>query len=325
MGKLLFISGDTQDYLADSLFHGLRSVLGSDAIDFPRRDPLYRSYGADRLRHLYGRGFTLYGLLDDLEVDRSDVPGRIAGGEFETVVIGDIWRAFGWWVQVMPQRARTRIAVVDGADLPLIYPYAPTWLRVPGHWTLPRAHRRVPYFKRELTRWTLPRARLRPIAFSIPAEKLVADPPPKSRLFQSHIVDPDVARRVGDGSTAYRFEVEEEYYADLRSARFGITTRKGGWETLRHYEIAANGTVPCFRRLDRKPRTCAPHGLGPHNSIGYSSYSDLMARIEALDDAGYARLQAGAMAWAQANTTEARARELLAQIGHPLPDASTRS
>lgn len=318
MAKLLFLTADTSDYLADSMFHGLRSVLGADAVDFPRRDALYKSYGGDRLARLYGRGFTLYGLLEELEVDRSDITERIGRGEFATVVIGDIWRAYGWWAQLAPQARRTRMAVLDGTDLPLIYPYAPTWLRERAHWGLPRAHRRVPYFKREITPWTVPSRALRPIAFSVPAEKVVTEPPAKSRLFQSHIVDPEVAREHAGGATGYRFEEEAAYYEDLRSARFGITTRKGGWETLRHYEIAANGAVPCFKGLDRKPSRCAPHGLGPSNSVSYTSHADLMRKVGDIDDAEYARLQRGAMAWARANTTEERARTFLARIGHPL-------
>jgi len=37
--------------------------------------------------------------------------------------------------------------------------------------------------------------------------------------------------------------------------------KRGGWDCLRHYEIAAAGAVPCVRQLEGKPSSCAPHGL----------------------------------------------------------------
>jgi hypothetical protein len=34
-GRILMLFGDSEDYLADSLFHGLRTLLGEDAVDYP--------------------------------------------------------------------------------------------------------------------------------------------------------------------------------------------------------------------------------------------------------------------------------------------------
>jgi hypothetical protein len=84
---------------------------------------------------------------------------------------------------------------------------------------------------------------------------------------------------------------------------------------MRHYEIAANGTVPCFRNLDRKPAQCAPHGLTEENCVPYRDYADLVRKLDAIDDERYAALQAGALAWARANTTRRRAREFLGVLG----------
>src|SRR5204863_8665429 len=89
----------------------------------------------------------------------------------------------------------------------------------------------------------------------------------KANLLPRHIVDPEVRARVAGASAAYAFDSEADYYADLQRARFGITTRRSGWDCLRHYEIAANGAVPCFRDLTLKASTCAPHGLGDDNSV----------------------------------------------------------
>jgi hypothetical protein len=330
--SVLFLTGDTDDYLSDSLFHGLRTLLGPQVVDFPKRVISYRSY--PDVDGLYGRGFTLYGLLEDEPIERRLAMDRARQGDFDLIVFGDIWRYFGSFVELLPWLDRSRVAFLDGADYPAPYPYGSSFWRVPQWWTLPRAHRRGTYFKRELTPATaqrryvvplpvavterLPFARsIRPTAFSIPEEKIVAKPPAKEKLFGSHIVDEEVAVGLGAASS-HVFEREADYYRDLQVSRFGITTKRAGWDCLRHYEIAANGAVPCFRDLDRKPPRCAPHGLRDGvNSLNYKDADDLMRRVESIGDDEYERLQAGALEWARANSTRQRAVELLNEMGFP--------
>jgi hypothetical protein len=115
--------------------------------------------------------------------------------------------------------------------------------------------------------------------------------------------------------TSYAFEDEADYYADLQAARFGITVRRAGWDCLRHYELAANGCVPCFRSLDEKPPRCAPHGLDDTNCVCYHDYDELMRVLESIDEPCYRSLQEGALAWAHANTTERRAQQFLISCG----------
>jgi hypothetical protein len=212
-----------------------------------------------------------------------------------------------------------------------MYPYGGRWWRHPLWWTLPRAHKRFPYFKREFLpetyrdrcfRLIAPRVASRlpilrgiqPISYAIPAEKIVAGKPEKSQTFATHIVDDDVARHVEGARSSYAFTGEEEYYGDLQRSRFAITTRRAGWDCLRHYEIAANGTVPCFKDLDAKPDTCAPHGLNHANCVIYSSYEDLRSQIDRMTDSEYDSLQRGALEWARNNSTVERAKQLLMRV-----------
>ena len=67
MTSVLFLHANAEDYLADSLLHGLRSLLGADVVDVPRRDSLYAVEDQSRV---YGRGFTLYGTLPEIDVWR---------------------------------------------------------------------------------------------------------------------------------------------------------------------------------------------------------------------------------------------------------------
>ena len=333
MPRVLFLGSGHDDFLADGLLHGLRSLLGADAVDLPRIDHLYADHPDERRPVLHGMGFTLAGLLgDDRDVDRARALYRAADGAFDLVVFADIWRNFGAYVQWMPvlRKAGVPMAVVDTGDRIEPYPYSGLWWRVRHWWLLPRAHNRTHFFKREITPWTAwfrtfllvpgPIAsrfvlrEMREISFSIPAAQIVEEPPHKSKDWPAHVVDPDVAPRVG-AQTAYAFEDAAAYHADLRAARFGVTTKKAGWDALRHYEIAAAGAVPCFRDLDRKPPRCAPHGLDRTNCVIYRDADDLIAQTGALDDAAYARLQQGALAWARRSTTEVRARQFLEACG----------
>src|SRR3954451_2884182 len=88
--RVLFINPGLEDYLADGVFHGLRTLLGADAIDFSKAEYLYESASSTVRDRLRGHGFTLYGLLPELEVDRDHVFPRAYYGEFDLVIFGDL-------------------------------------------------------------------------------------------------------------------------------------------------------------------------------------------------------------------------------------------
>ncbi len=310
MPRILFLANPHPvDYVADGLFHGLRTLLGADVVDYPRRDALYAGEAGT---HIYGKGFGLYGLLDDIEVDRDNVFER----DWDLVVPAVMWREWDWWIRAWRTFGDSvRYAPVDGSDLPFMYPYGPAWVR-PWRWPLPRAHTRGVYFKREWRRWSIPpRVHLEPLAISYPREKMVDAISEKTQDFQTHVVDLEVGERIGrelDHERQHIFDNEGDYLADLRSARFGVTIKRQGWDALRHYEIAGAGTVPVFRDLADKPATCSPHGLVPgRNCLAYTDADDLFAQTKALTGAAYDELVAGSLEWAYANSTAERARFFL--------------
>lgn len=81
-----------------------------------------------------------------------------------------------------------------------------------------------------------------------------------------YVVDKDVlnfktaavAALVPGKLDTYKFNStqEKEYHKMYQSSLFAITTKKGGWDCLRHYEIIANGCIPIFKNLDNCPSTC---------------------------------------------------------------------
>ncbi len=328
--KVLFLATEQEDYLSDSLLVGLRKLFGEHCIDVPMARRLYKDYDEDS--ELYGNGFTLYRVLEPMQIDRNNVEARLRAGDFDLVVFGSIWEQYDYFVEVQHLLNPDQTLIFDGADSERVVPYAGRWFYSPGFSSLPKPQFRFKYFKREwttksrfsvfaaalpdwATRLFPPHGNLNKTAFSIPANKIVTKRPVKTKDFPSHIVDGELAALLGGQDTGYKFTREEDYYNDLRTSKFGITTKRSGWDCLRHYEIAANCAVPCFRDLDLKPATCAPHGLNAMNSISYRNASDLLTRIDSLSENEYIELQSGAMAWVVEHSCEARARQLISSVG----------
>lgn len=83
-----------------------------------------------------------------------------------------------------------------------------------------------------------------PLQFCIPEVKIVREIPTKDRDFAFIIP--------GDRRT-YIYKNEEAYYRDYQRSYYALTTKKEGWDCLRHYEILANGCIPYFVDLDNCP------------------------------------------------------------------------
>jgi hypothetical protein len=332
--QILFITPNCEDYLADGLLHGFKSLFSNQVVDFPRSEYMYKS-SVDDKHLLYGRGFTLYRTIDEQPVDRFHIKKKLFEGYFDLIVFSDIFRHFGLFVELYPYLSYENTAIIDGNDSVRPYPFGMSYfLKKPELWSLPKAHKHFRYFKREWTTETIRflwykfpplwASRYLPVpktfrrtSFSFPADKIVQELPKKTKLFPKHIIDPEVVANMPDSKVSYAFTDEAEYYADLQSSKFGITTKKAGWDCLRHYEIAANGAVPCFRDLDKKEDTCAPHGLDQSNCIIYHNFDDLMHKIQNLGDAEYTDMQKRSLQWVRQNTTEIRVKQLLAEFNLP--------
>jgi len=234
--RILFISaGRSPDYLCDMLFHGLRSELGADAVDVERSWYMYaEEFGEGRndRSKLYGRGFTIFGLLpSDSDVDRSDIQQKIRTRYFDFVVYGSIHRCASYIRDVLLAYPAERILFVDGEDQTTI---------------ITQLLGRGIYFKRELAAST---PEVLPIQFAIPEERIGTVPQNKTKL--QAFVDPR-------NPQTYIYHDEAGYYGDYAESLFGITMKKAGWDCLRHYEIMANGCIPWFLNLEQCPAMTMP-------------------------------------------------------------------
>ncbi len=230
--RVLFISeAKSPDYQSDILFHGLRSLLGDDVIDCQRLDYMYKkTFENNQMAKaaLYGRGFTLYGLLDeDINVDRDDIRRKIARKHFDIVVYGSVHRCRDYLDDVLQAYNQSEIIFVDGEDEAdvLFYPLIGRGM----------------YYKRELMPALY--GMLKPISFGIPEEKICLESVKTKNIA---FIDPR------DKST-YIYQTEADYYSDYQESLFAYTMKKAGWDCLRHYEIIANHCMPIFIELDKCP------------------------------------------------------------------------
>ena len=325
--KILFFTSDLEDYLSDTLLHGFRSIFSEDVVDFPQKYCLYKDFKSNT-HSMHGNGFSIYHLLENIDIDRTFITRKIEKNYFDLIVFSNIDVHFGLVLKYLPYLHAGNTMIIDGADSPAIYPYSGFYWRRPYYWLLPKFHTKFKYYKREWSpqtvryRWFklipislckyLPEVKnLKKISFSISEDKIIKEPTKKEKLFGNHIVDDEIAKEITGSSVKYAFKDESAYYSDLQKSRFGITMKRSGWDCLRHYEIAANGTVPCFKNLSEKAETCAPHGLNSFNCIEYHHYKDLMEQINGLSESDYIKLQKGALNWVRKNSTTERVRSLL--------------
>lgn len=328
--KVLFLHHNQPDYLAESLFHGLRTLLRQNCVDVPRYDSMYVPL-TDKIRSkLRGYGFTLYGLLEDIpELAEARYFWQADLNYYDLIVVANIERQWPLFWELSSLVSPEKLVILDGGDAPRLFPYTSFKELLKRPLSLFTPVSGVKYFKRELLgegysygldqflprqvhQWIPKPQNTIPIAFSIPQEKIwEEDGILRTKDFPLHIVDSEVSMHVPGTSGQYAFRSEAEYYKDLRQSRFGVTTKRAGWDCLRHYELAANGCVLCFRDLDLKPETCAPHGLNEQNCIIYHSFEELKEKISTLTDEDYYHLQKMTYRWISANTTVERAKYFL--------------
>jgi hypothetical protein len=166
-----------------------------------------------------------------------------------------------------------------------------------------------------LSRKVYRRASLHKISFSIPEEKINYHATKKEKLFPMHIVDKELSSKLTNASFGYAFTKEQEYYHDLSTSKFGITTMRAGWDCMRHYEIAANGSVICFKNLASKPEKCAPHDLIPNiNCLNYENHEDLMNQLNHLSNSEYEKLRSNSLEWVKNKSTKAIAQNFIHDI-----------
>jgi len=242
--KILFVTnykqiaiasgGFINDFINDGVFHGLRELYGNDVVDSTKIVSLYTEFKNKIPRQNLWGGMTLFWLIDNDDVDRTDIESKIKNQYYDLIIYGAIKRCKDYYDLVIQHYPNNKIICIDGndeSDLDSLY------------------HRHL-YFKRELH---ITHPNLKPISCCIPESKFATKILPKTQEYGTVIP--------GDRST-YVFTDEQEYYDDYNKSYYGVTTRKaitGWWESLRTLEILANRCIPYFPELEKCPQNILTH------------------------------------------------------------------
>lgn len=234
--KVLFISiADLPDYQSDMVFHGLRTLLKENCVDSREMWYMYSGlkerYWNERAPEngkSYGRGFTICGLLDRIEIDRSNLEEKIKNKFFDKIIYGSIHRCQDYIQTVLSCYDKKDIIFIDGEDHP-------------DRIVVPLIDKGV-YYKRELM---FDSENLFPINFCVPEQLILSSIPEKTQ---------DYGTIIPGKIETYVFDDQESYYKDYQKSYYGLTFRKGGWDCLRHYEIMMNACMPYFPGLDECPK-----------------------------------------------------------------------
>lgn len=224
--KILYIAqGYSIDYQDDCLFIGLKELLGCDVVDINTKNLLYKSLDPAQPPNYYGRGFTVTRVLENDNTDRTDIGNKIKNNYFDYVVYGSVARCLDHFDYVNSCYPKSRIIMVDGED--------ETWFKTKFH------VEDYIYFKREKNS----NDKTIPISFAIPTMKL------KSPV----IKEKQLASLIPGNMSTYIYKDEDTYYNDYNISNFAITSKKSGWDCLRHYEILASNCIPLFFNLKNCP------------------------------------------------------------------------
>lgn len=220
--------GYINDYLNDTIFYGLYELqqegIIEEVVDSTPIISLYKSYQEQiPTQNLWG-GMTTFWLIENDNTNRNNIEEKIKNKYFDYIIYGAIRRCQDYYDLVKQYYPDNKIICIDGNDESDIDTNFCT---------------KHLYFKRELI-WVHPL--LKPISFSIPTSKLYNGEVSKIQLWGTVIPGK---------SETYIFKNEDDYYKDYQKSFYGVTTKKAGWDCMRHYEILANKCIPYFPDLDK--------------------------------------------------------------------------
>ena len=223
------LSEHYNDYLSNLLLHGLREHFDKEVIDFPGSWYLYKDESKKKKldsNKLWGKGFTLTNILNNYDlIDRNDIIKKIQTNFFDLVIYSSARRSTIFLDDVI--KFKNKVIFIDGEDDQFIDE---------------KLNKIGLYFKRELVK---DQKNLLPIQFAIPADKVLKDVNTKPKNLLAPLIP-------GKSST-YIYTNEVDYYRMYQESIFALTYKKGGWDTLRHYEILMNGCLPIFLDIQNCP------------------------------------------------------------------------
>ncbi len=241
--KLLVIQdASAPDYLADMISHFIYSNSLIDYSIHTNSHPEYIFNDFSQDIALYGKGFTLYrqvnykckDLLELLPTDR--IKENISRNYYDKIIWTSIRRCSIYLhLAIVSSYTRESLICIDGQDDQYL---AKIMGEVnPGEF--------VTYYKREIGR-IQDGLSVEPISFKFPHVHTLLD---TRNVKKTQVLAQCDPRFKG----TYVFTDEQSYYRNYSKSLFGFTTRKAGWDCLRHYEILACHCLPIFAGFEDIP------------------------------------------------------------------------
>ena len=222
--------GFINDYLNDLTFHGFyelyKSGFISEIVDSTPIVCLYKQYESNIPKQNIWGGMSSCWLIDNDDVDRSNINEKIKDKYYDIIIYGACRRCLGYYDIVSKVYDPKKVIMLDGND--------DSDIKYVGKNHI--------YFKRELYS---DYDSVLPISFSYPSIKLGNVNRNKTQDYGTVIP--------GDKST-YIFKEEQPYYDDYNKSFYGVTSKKAGWDCMRHYEILGNYCIPYFIGLENCPK-----------------------------------------------------------------------
>lgn len=284
------LQGDFQEII---ILRGLRSILGSLIIDYPRKKVLYGEFDESPLDELHGRGFTLCTTPIE-DINKRFDPAEITEKD---IIIYGVTNAYGITDYHEFNKLTPHIYYIDGHD----------------DWFI----RKTPCFKRELYE---EHPNVYGTGFGIPLDKIKPFSFKKNKVYQKtapkFCFEQDTKFQFISGRPTYQFTTEEDYYKDMSESWFGLCCKKGGWDSLRMYEIIAAGALVLFKEYNKKPILCSPENFP---TISYSNneelnflFNNLVDLKNGIPSKEYIELLMEQRRWLMTHgTCEARAKKIL--------------
>lgn len=254
--NILFVSDGTGvDYQCDCVFHGLNEL--NDVAVYTLNDYWYMYTGNDpsAIQKLYGMGFTVTNRIPlskrkvhSVELAREKIISKF----YDIIIYGSIKRCNLLLDTVLQFYPKENIIFIDGEDEDFSVRYIP---RARGLVKMPKVYikernkaidlsQKGFYFKRELREKD--RGYFYPISFAIPYDSVLLKVAEK-QIYLATIIPGKLH--------TYIYKNEADYYNGYQIAQFGVTTKKAGWDCMRHYEILANSCIPYFPDIEKCPST----------------------------------------------------------------------
>lgn len=232
--KILLIPSSSSDYLQDSIYLGFKDLFGTDVECTLNCEYLYKNVTINP-HNMWGMGFTYTNILDEnLNNLASNVLDKVSQRYYDLIIYTFISRNNAMISDIMEITNGKNVVLINGED---------------ENWRFEEYNEKVFYFKRELVEKK--EKNIFPIGYSIHKSKLYQGKKHIEKEISFSV--PSMDNCTPTSSSKYIFETEKDYYRDYQISKFGLTRKKGGWDSMRHYEILANKSIPIFENIDFCP------------------------------------------------------------------------